>query len=154
MQLITSNYYSILYYNSEIWHIPSLSYQSKRYMLSASATPLKLCTKYDENVSFATLHNIHNRATPEKMIKYKMALQLHKIYNDDTMSFEWRQMFFVQNFNERNQIAKFIDLSRYKIGKNLITNRLNIINNKIPLNWLNLSPTTYKLKCKELFLRN
>ena len=154
LQLITSNYYSILYYNSEIWHIPSLSYQSKRYMLSASATPLKLCTKYDENVSFATLHNIHNRATPEKMIKYKMALQLHKIYNDDTMSFEWQQMFFVQNFNERNQIAKFIDLSRYKIGKNLITNRLNIINNKIPLNWLNLSHTTYKLKCKELFLRN
>ena len=24
-QLITSNFYSVLYYNSEIWHIPTLS---------------------------------------------------------------------------------------------------------------------------------
>ena len=121
LQLITSNYYSVLYYNSEIWHIPSLSYQSKKYLLSASATP---CTKYVENMSFATLHYLNDRATPDNIIKYKTALQLHKIYNDNSMSVEWQQMFFVQNFNKRNHKAKFVDISKYKIGKNFITNRL------------------------------
>ena len=29
LNLITSNYYSILYYNSEIWHIPSNTHNSK-----------------------------------------------------------------------------------------------------------------------------
>ena len=28
-QLITSNYYSVLYHKSEIWHIPTLNYYSK-----------------------------------------------------------------------------------------------------------------------------
>ena len=27
------------------------------------------------------------------------------------------------------------------------------INNMIPLNWLNMSVDTYKLKCKEIFLK-
>ena len=31
--LVTSNYYSILYYNSEIWHLPSLSPNLKQKML-------------------------------------------------------------------------------------------------------------------------
>ena len=94
-------------------------------MFSASASPLKLCTQYEENTSFMSLHNINNRATPDNMIKYKTALQLHKIYNDNSMSFEWQQLFFMQNFNERNQMAKFVDISKYKIGKNLITNSSN-----------------------------
>ena len=72
-----------------------------------------------------------------------MALLLYKFYNDNCMSFEWQQMFFVQNFNERNQMAKFYDTSKYKIWKNLIASRLNFINNMIPYNWLNLTPITW-----------
>ena len=44
LQVITSNYYSILYYNSEIWHIPTNTHRCKTQLLSASAAPLKLCT--------------------------------------------------------------------------------------------------------------
>ena len=39
-----------------------------------------------------------------------------------------------------------------KVGINCLANRLTVINNKIPLNWLNLSLDTYKVKCKKLFL--
>ena len=123
LQLLTANYYSVLYFNSEIWHIPSLSYQLKKYLMSASANPLKICTKYVENTSFLTLHAINKRATPDNMIKYKTALQLHKLYNSTTSSYEWQRLFFVQNFNDRNQMANFYDASKYKIGKNLITKR-------------------------------
>ena len=39
----------------------------------------------------------------------------------------------------------------YKIGNNLLC---NILNNKIPLSWLNLTIESYKVKCKKLFLLN
>ena len=153
LQLITANYYSVLYYNSEIWHLPSLSNSSKKQLLSASAHPLKMCTKnYDQSISFLTLHSLNNRATPNQMIKYKTSLILHKIINNDTMSFERQQLFFNQNFNRRNNKASFRDLSNYRIGKNLITNRLDILNNKIPYDWFNESILSFKLKCKALFL--
>ena len=43
LQLITANYYSVLYYNSEhSFIIPPI----EKKILSASANPLKLCTKY------------------------------------------------------------------------------------------------------------
>ena len=40
--LLTANFFSILYYNSDIWHLPSLSPQLKQSLLSASANTLKL----------------------------------------------------------------------------------------------------------------
>ena len=43
-QLMTSNFYSILNYNSKILQIPTLNTNSKRQLLSASAMGLKLCT--------------------------------------------------------------------------------------------------------------
>ena len=151
--LLTSNYYSVLYYNSEIWHIPSLSVNSKKLILSASARALKICTpNYNRFMSYATIHSINNRATPEKIMKYKTSLTLHKIYNTEKMPYEWQQLFLNQNFNNRNSKANFFDLSRFKFGKNLITNRLGIINNMIPYDWLNINLTAYKLKCKSLFL--
>ena len=154
LQIITSNYYSILYYNSEIWHLPSLTNITKKQLLSASAAPLKICTRnYDQSISFPTLHAINNRATPDQMLLYKTAILLHKIVNDDNMSFEWQQLFFNQNFNQRNNRANFRDLSKHKIGKNLITNRLSVLNNKIQYDWFNTNILSFKIKCKELFLK-
>ena len=103
-------------------------------------------------MSYATIHVINNRATPEKIMKYKTAITLHKIYNSERMSYEWQQLFLNQNFNNRYSKANFLDLSRYKFGKNLIKNRFNIINNMIPYDWLNMNLTSYKLKCKSQFL--
>ena len=67
IQIVTSNYYSILYYNSEIWHLPTLTRTTKQLLMSASSAPLKLCTRlYDRSMSFITLHTITKRATPHK----------------------------------------------------------------------------------------
>ena len=70
-------------------------------------------------------------------LQYKTSILLHKIINDMDMSFEWQQLFSNQNLNQRNSLANFRDLSYYRIGKNLITNRLTIMNNKIPYDWFN-----------------
>ena len=67
LQIVTSNYFSILYYNSEIWHLPTLTRTTKQLLMSASSAPLKLCTRlYDRSMSFITLHTITKRATPHK----------------------------------------------------------------------------------------
>ena len=132
-----------------------VDHKHKKNLMSASAAPLKLCTAlYDQNMSFITLHSITKRATPPQMMKYKLALQLHKLYNSENMNDDWLSLFFNQNFNGRNSKANFRDTSNHKIGKNLIANRLSILNNEIEYDWLNLEKESYKIKCKALYLSN
>ena len=42
--------------------------------------------------------------------------------------------------------------NKTKIGLNTMANRLSILNGRIPLSWLNATLSTYKIKCKKLFL--
>ena len=75
LKLITSNDYSILYFNSEIWHIPSNTHNSKKQLLSASAIPLKLCVyHYDRSISHLSLHTLCKRATPDQLMLFKHSL--------------------------------------------------------------------------------
>ena len=56
-QLLTSNYYSVLYYNRGVWHMPSLHTSLKRQLLSASAAALKIMGQsQDIQISFERLH--------------------------------------------------------------------------------------------------
>ena len=81
-QLITSNFYLILYYNSEIWHLPNLDPISKSHLLSASASALKICTiTYNREMSFRELHILNLRATPNQFLNYKHAILLYNVYN-------------------------------------------------------------------------
>ena len=65
---------------------------------------------------------------------------------------DWIQLNFNQNFNSR--LTKFIttDTSRYKIGKNRMSNRLRVINNEIELSDLNKSYNAFKMLMKKLYL--
>ena len=153
LNLITSNYLSILYYNADIWLLPKLAPQLKQKIMSASASPLKLCTKlYDRSMSFETLHTLNNRATPEQFTVYRHAILLHKVYNDHSMSNNWLDLFFNQQFNNRQKTVKFFNTNHYKIGNNILSIRFTILNGKIELDWLNLSKESFKVKCKSLFL--
>ena len=49
LQLVTSNVFSILYYNSQIWHLQSLKGNLNQKLLSCSATAIKACVKYCAN---------------------------------------------------------------------------------------------------------
>ena len=87
LQVITANFYSILYYGSEIWHIRTLKSSVKQKLLSASAMALKTCMKHNcGTVSFLELHKLTQRATPDKMMVYEHALLLHKLYNSVNFS--------------------------------------------------------------------
>ena len=65
LTLITSNYLSILFYNADVWLLPSLAPNLKKQLMAASAAPLKFCTHlYDRTMSYETLHSLNNRVTP------------------------------------------------------------------------------------------
>ena len=155
LNIITSCYYSILYYNSEIWHLPQLSPQLKQNLLAASAAPLKLTTpNYHRMMSYESLHYMNKRATPIQITLYKHSLLLHKIYNDESMGLNWVNLFFNQNFNERDNSVKFFNTSNYKVGNNIIANRFVILNGKIPNDWLNSLLKTTKLNVRCCFSNN
>ena len=151
--LLTAYFYSILYYNADIWLIPSLKPRLFQQLLSASATAIKMISScYDEHISFNQIHAINKRATPKMFMEYKHSLLLYKIYNDNFYAKDWLSLHFQQTFNARESNVKLIDTSRLKIGKNIMINRLRVVNGKICYDWLNLSFDTYKFKCKKLFL--
>ena len=153
LDLITANFYSTLYYNSEIWLLPNLNPFLKNQLLAASASALKLCTpSYNLSISYLDLHLMNKRAIPSKITLYKHALLLYKIFNEKTPPLDWLKLNFNQVQTTRQKSFECIGDANYKIGKNILSNRLCNINKKIPLNWLNQSISTYKVHCKKLFL--
>ena len=103
-------------------------------------------------MSFESLHYHNKRATSTQMTLYKHALLLHKTYNDESMSLDWTDLFFNQQFNNRTIQVKFHNNSKLKVGNNILSNRFVILNGKIPYEWLNETKESFKIKCKKLFL--
>ena len=141
-----------MYYNAEIWLLPNLSPNIKKQLLSASAAPLKMFGYgLNQLVSYERLHKMCGRATPDQVTKYKHALMLHNCHEDQDQGSDWLSINFNQNFNARQRHIYFFKTNRYKIGNNLLSNRLNILNGSITYDMLNLNYAQYKLKVKEMF---
>ena len=152
-QLLTSNFFSILYYNADIWLIPSLHQNLKRQLLSCSAQAVKLLGNWnDMQISYEQLHKINGRGTPHQMMKYKHSLLLHKLYNSTRHNEDWMDMNLNQSFSTRCTKFKIFDVSNVRVGKNILSNRLALINNEIEYDWLNKSLNSYKVLCKKQFL--
>jgi hypothetical protein len=71
LQLLTSNFFSILYYISEEWLLGTLKRSIKQQLLSASTKTIHYS---DIRVSYLILHKVTKRATPQMYGKYKLAL--------------------------------------------------------------------------------
>ena len=154
IQLITSNYYSVLYFNSEVWHIPTLNQSLQSKLLSASAKALKICVRTSDMwmLSFKELHEMAGRAVPAKIRDYKTALQLYKTIDLQIPHTDWINL----NLNAVNTSRQTTFITnkenRFKVGMNAFSNRTWYLNGKIKQDWLNLPFNSYKIKCKRLFL--
>ena len=100
-----------------------------------------------------SLHTMNKRATPMNIMKYKHSIELYRLYNGHGERDDWMDLNFQQNFNRRNDCVNVIDNSRLRVGKNLLVNRLTIINDLVKYDWMNCSLDTFKVKCKNLFLK-
>ena len=153
-QLLTSNFYSKLFYGAEIWHIPTLNKHCKKLLVSASANALKLCNKVnDPFTSHLELHRANSRALPRNFCLYRHCLLLYKLYNNQSATKDWLDLNFQLIITSRQQNFEIQNCSNYKIGNNILSNRLSCLNKKITLEMLNLPFESFKLKCKDVFLR-
>ena len=89
-----------------------------------------------------------------EMMSYRLSIQLHKLYNGNQHNEDWVGLNYQKNFNNRQRFVQINDESAIRIGKNVLMNRLGILNNKIEYEWLNQSLNTFKIKSKKLFLTN
>ena len=123
-------------------------------MLSHSTKAIKLCTRSSDvrMLSFENLHEMAERATPDQLLKYKLALQLYIMFNLQVPTQDWMNV----NINFRNTTRQIHfhthKSNRLKIGMNMIANRSFYLSGKIELDWFNHTYNSFKVKCKKLFL--
>ena len=77
---------------------------------------------------------------------------LHKLYNTQTPNLEWVDLHFKQILNPRHSFFNISKDINYKIGNNILTSTLTILNRKIELADLNLTLESFKVKYKEIML--
>ena len=83
--LITSLFYSKLFYGSEVCHLPERTVAKNKMLKCASANALRIIT--NEITIFHThtqIHNMTRRALPDQMMKYKHALLMYKLFRQCT----------------------------------------------------------------------
>ena len=108
LPMLTSNFYSILYYNSEIWHLSTLKGPLQKQLLSASAKALRVAYHYpDPMIRYLNLHKMANRATPCMFIKYKLSLLLHRTLNHEIPENDWLSLNFDQIITSRQTLLMF-----------------------------------------------
>ena len=151
--LLTSLYYSKLYYGSEVWHLPSRSQTQNKKLKFASANAIRSC---DNSLTIFNTHTqIHksaNRALPDQMINYKHAITMYHSFNSCQPEEEFININFQLNQNLRIQHANFFDRHKYEAGKNTLLKRMSHLNHKIEKQWLELSLDSFKVIRKKLFL--
>ena len=86
------------------------------------------------------------------MTCYRHAIMVYKLIKCDLCEDEFVQLNFQLVDSALQTKLNFIKNQRFDVGKNILLNRLYVLNGKIDKTWLNLHLESFKIKCKELFL--
>ncbi len=131
-------------------HLPTLNQNLKQIILSASANALKLCyKKYDRSPSYIELHK---QSQPVEVCTNKHSLLLYKVVREEQPKRERISLNFQMINTRRQQFFETSNRSNYKLGNNILINRLSSLNRKILLQDLNLPFESFNIKCKTMFL--
>jgi hypothetical protein len=87
------------------------------------------------------------------MLTYRHCLLLHKVFKDSIPKRDWTDLNFQMINTSRQTSFEVLNHSVYKVGNNIMSNRLVCINKKVPLNMLNLDIGLYKVTWKNMLLK-
>ena len=153
LNIVNALFYSKLYYACQVWLLPSISSNLKRKLISTSSSALRLVAGTDfDFFSFEEIHILFNRATPEQWKKYQMANQLFNVINNQKPNTMWIKLQENFRINNRTDTFKFERTNLRKIGLNCFINRLFEIEKSFKFTDFNCAKSTFKLKCKKLFI--
>jgi len=156
LKIATSIYYSKMYYASCVWLLPSLSNQLHSKLLSISSLILKTifnrkCNESDP-ISFFDLHKLAKRATPKMYMNYSIAINLHKICENQSPENIWIDLNIQHQNQERNYTPKFAKTNVHKVGINKFSNRVQTVCNAFKTDFLSTNYTRHKVLSKKMFL--
>ena len=84
---------------------------------------------------------------------YKNAILLYKTFNDRVPYDEWLNLNLWQ-INTSRQTSFITTLQKqYNVGNNILNNKFYTLNRQIPLEWFNKSLDSFKVACKNKFLK-
>ena len=98
------------------------------------------------------IHNLARRSIPADVCLYRHAIMAYKLMKCELCEDEFVQLNFQFVDNAQQTKLNFIKNQRFDVGKNILLNRLYVLNRKIGKTRLNLSLESLKIKCKKLFL--
>jgi hypothetical protein len=155
LQVITSNYFSRLYYGAEVWYNP-LSLANKNRLSPVHYYPLRLATNCFDRKSFSRkfLDKLTQRAPPKELNEYKIGRLLYSITINMSPYALFQEVLSHAVIEPRKpENPKFLDMSRLKIGRQSFANRLNFIALKMSFNWLQvpMSPEILRKNLKSSF---
>jgi hypothetical protein len=143
--IITSIYFSKLYYGALVWLLPDLKEKHYRRLYSESGKALKLV---DDKLSYRQLHKLYCRATPRIYSLYLTSTLLHSYLSDEKHADQKSDINTIVTNETRNRFLTFVRNNNFKCGLNCFRNRLRPLSNVIPKTWLHLSSGSFKLKAK------
>ena len=76
------------------------------------------------------------------------------MYNSYCPYMDWIELNLNQTLTSRQTLFNTVKSNRFHVGNNLLTSRLSILNQKIPLVDLNMPLASFKVKYKEILLSN
>ena len=145
--LLDSYFYSVLYYNANIWLTPDLKSSLKHDLLLISANALRVCMHNSCEISFERLHVLNKKCTPNQIMFYQF-------YNVDELGLNFETITLIDQmiFTSRQLNFQILRNNKRRIGLNTTANKFYQLNNKISLNRFNLKFVHFKKIAKIQFL--
>ena len=153
LKLATAYFYSRLYYGAKVWLISTMNAGLKKKIWQASSRMLRIVAKdYLGLRSFLDLHKCYLRATPEMWSNYSMACGMYNLVC--RQSPEQVVPFLMINalHSTRQKSYIFTRSNATKIGFNCLSNRLQLVSNRVKFSWQDMSFETFKARCKDIFI--
>ncbi len=145
LKLVTSLCYSRLYYGSQVWLLPTLKELLYKSLLSQSGQCLRIL---DNNLSCLHLHKKFSRATPKLFSHYQTALSYYNVMSGNVPTQERDDIMNNTLSDRRNCYLTFVRSNRFKVGNNLLSNRLRAISNVLSKISVSFSGDRFKTFCK------
>ena len=151
INIITSLFYSRMYYGAEVWLIPTLKSALKKRLFKLSTQALKIASEDIYNVfSGDELHLLFKRFNPQQMTNYIGLLNLYRVRNNKIPEMLWIQMQFNALPLTRANKTLITPKNKLKIGFNSLTNRLSFISTLVSNDDFNKEYQTFKILAKKI----
>lgn len=152
--VVKSQVYSSIYYNCEVWLIPSLNKKLKKRLRSAITGCLKSAFGlWSWPLNSSDIHEICGIATLEQWANYAHARTLYKIIRAEKPEEIYKGLLEQSLVERRANITYFHPSNKKVIGINKFQNRVKFVSSKIKNTGWDLDEANFKKLNKILFLK-